>query len=599
MKYSVEELADLLEQNQPEGSALVDKKKIKENAANPFFAGEVQKLKAVAEDAAAHPSVVLPFSEYQIFDTEGSRDPYDPNYLKRRMRLNALVFMELISDDGTYLKAIEDEIWVWLNEYIWAIPASMQGDSLKPSGSNGVPQEKYLDLCSTEMAYTLAEIDALIGEKLAPLIRYRMKQEVFRRVLDSYMGPVRFGWESCDNNWAAVCGGSVGAAAIYYVEDSKELAKYLVRVLDTMDCFLSGYDSDGACVEGVSYWSYGFSYYIFFSELLKQRTNGAVDLLAEEKVHQMALFLQRCRIEKNQVINFSDCAGYFTYRVGMLHKLRERYPDVLIPPAEYTMRFHDDHCYRWPGFIRDYMWFDSSFMDKFEDKLENGHFFQESQVYLSRKNGAFFAVAGGHNGYSHNHNDLGHFIYHAQGESVLIDIGQGIYTKEYFSEGRYNIINNSARGHSVPQINGCLQMEGTEHCVRVMDVQNGDTDIVRMDLSKAYDCPALDGLIRTFVFRPDGSLELTDGFTLKQQAAILEQFVVDVTEEPEIADGQVILVKNEAKLTLKFDGKLQFKGIEKIPGSVMARNQSDGLRIIQFISENLTQSVDFRFHISF
>ena len=57
---------------------------------------------------------------------------------------------------------------------------------------------------------------------------------------------------------------------------------------------------------------------------LKRRTNGAVDLLAEEKVHQMALFLQRCRIEKNQVINFSDCAGCFTYRVGMLHKLKER-----------------------------------------------------------------------------------------------------------------------------------------------------------------------------------------------------------------------------------------------------------------------------------
>jgi hypothetical protein len=41
-----------------------------------------------------------------------------------------------------------------------------------------------------------------------------------------------------------------------------------------MDIFLRGYDEDGACLEGASYWEYGISYYVFFGELLKNRTAG-------------------------------------------------------------------------------------------------------------------------------------------------------------------------------------------------------------------------------------------------------------------------------------------------------------------------------------
>jgi hypothetical protein len=571
-------------------------KKIKENAQHHCFKGEIEKLKKIADEGLSVKPTPPLFSSYKVFDTTGTTKEYKSAYFNLRKRLNSFFMMYLLTDEEKYKTALEDEIWAICDTYTWSIPASMKGYSLNVKGfEERINQNVFLDLLSTEMGFAFAEIDYILNNKLSDFIRHRMKEETQKRVLSHYItNNPPFWWEVCDNNWAAVCGGSVGCSAIYYIKDNDLLAKYIMRVLVTLDGFLSGYDEDGACVEGVSYWSYGLSYYIFFGELLKNRTGGKINLFETEHFHNIALFMQRCRIKDDLVINFSDCDSYMRFRIGMLHKLKERFSDVKIPPLEYSMRFGVDQNYRFGGFIRDYAWFNPDYLTQEQDVLSEGYYFKKSQIYISRKTDVLFAVTGGHNGHSHNHNDLGHFIYYVGNKGIFIDIGMGVYTKQYFSAGRYEIINNSARGHSLPQINGNVQLEGENHYVSDFKI---DDNSVTIDLTKAYECKELESLKRNFIFFENGNLEITDEIKLNSKSEVSEQFLVEITEEPLLAENSIILIKDDVKAEFQFDDKLRYTGHEKIPSDAMAKHPSENMYMLKFIAADVCDTVNFVFKI--
>jgi hypothetical protein len=75
-----------------------------------------------------------------------------------------------------------------------------------------------------ETAFYLSEILYLVGDQLSDLIVYRARKGINERVLDSFISLTpAFWWESTDMNWAAACGGSMGAAALYQIEDDQRL----------------------------------------------------------------------------------------------------------------------------------------------------------------------------------------------------------------------------------------------------------------------------------------------------------------------------------------------------------------------------------------
>ena len=53
--------------------------------------------------------------------------------------------------------------------------------------------------------------------------------------------------------------------------------------------------------------------------------------------------------------------------------------------------------------------------------------------------GLYVAIKGGHNGESHNNNDVGNFIVYSDGMPVVIDAGVDTYTEKTFSPLRYTI----------------------------------------------------------------------------------------------------------------------------------------------------------------
>ena len=85
--------------------------------------------------------------------------------------------------------------------------------------------------------------------------------------------------------------------------------------------------------------------------------------------------------------------------------------------------------------------------------------------------GLFLAAKGGTNGESHNHNDIGSFIVALDGVPVLIDAGVGEYTKQTFSNRRYELWPMVSPYHNLPTVNGHQQQPGVEFAAR--DVARG------------------------------------------------------------------------------------------------------------------------------
>ena len=70
-----------------------------------------------------------------------------------------------------------------------------------------------VDLFAAETAFALSEVYALLGERLAPLVRERVYREIKRRIIAPYMEQ-NLSWPK--NNWSAVCAGSVGSAMLLF-----------------------------------------------------------------------------------------------------------------------------------------------------------------------------------------------------------------------------------------------------------------------------------------------------------------------------------------------------------------------------------------------
>lgn len=178
-----------------------------------------------------------------------------------------------------------------------------------------------------------------------------------------------------------------------------------------------------------------------------------------------------------------------------------------------------------------------------------------------QEQGAYvFAAKGGHNNEPHNHNDIGHFILYAQGETLLPDLGSGQYSRKYFGPERYEILCNGSQSHSVPIIDGLYQQAGAEHrAVVLMHSSNDEKDELALEISSAYGTDKLNELVRRFIWRKTElpTLELTDSYEFAQApTALVERFMA--WHRPQQAeDGRLVIAASaEAKVFVSYDHDL-------------------------------------------
>lgn len=493
-----------------------------------FLQRQYNELISLANELKQKPIESLTYSDFSVYYKTGSRREYEEAYFAHRMRLNVFALVCMLSDDMRMIPYLQDAIWSVLDEFTWALPAHI------PLESNTEHCKTRLDLFSAGTAFTLAEILYILGEKFEPTVTERIRYEIRNRIFNPYLNGQPYEWETAKNNWAAVCAGSIGSAFLY-LGNEDEIQCILPRVKKTLDCYLQGFGEDGACVEGISYWRYGFGYFTYFAQLLYQYTDGKDNLFDSPKVKSIALFQQNVKLQGNKTVSFSDVPNdNFRHRSGLSHFLKEKYNEVVIPDDDSALTFHSDSTYRFEHLIRDFAWRDT---DNITSDTNIGLcYFADAQWYIKKTDKYDFAAKAGNNGESHNHNDIASFMLNISGESVIVDPGRGEYTADYFSVNRYKQFAPSAEAHSVPVFDGQKQKDGENHRGYIKRAEE-NTLVIGFD--GAYDYPNLKEATRKFIFE-DKRIILTDYIKFTDSPkCVTEHFVL--AQKPKICEGYLLL----------------------------------------------------------
>lgn len=534
------------------------------------FGQLVREIREEAERASRDPVPQLGFSLFNRFEKAGTRLEYEKPYFDRRRRLLGLTFASLIDGTDRYISVLEDLMWEICGEYTWCLPAHIPiGIEAVRAGRRTPPQT--VDLFAAETAHGLAETLYMLGDRLDPWIGLRVRSEIEERIFRPlFHDPVPFHWESSTHNWAAVCAGAAGMAALLTVEDPERMAGMTDRILRAMECYLEGFGEDGGCPEGIGYWTYGFGYYVYFAEMLEVYTNGRIRLLDGGKLRRIAEFPLAISLSDNSFVSYSDVSGRSSLHTGMVSRLVTRY-GIPAPYMESVPSFHMDHCYRFPHVSRNLLWTDAGLLGR---PIPSGTWeLEDLQWVVSRRRCAegliAFSAKGGHNAEPHNHNDLGNFILHAGDESLLTDLGAGVYTKDYFGEKRYTYLQNAGRGHSVPVIDGVDQRRGIACRAAVTEKEIGEHRVrLALDLTSAYPLSHLSRYVRTMEWNAgaegEASLRLTDRFEFKRPPEAMEEAFISCVE-PVLMTGAVCWKGRTGSVTLHYDGEQYGASVEVIP----------------------------------
>ena len=475
-----------------------------------------------AEECEDTPPAGLRYSDWKEFWDSGKR--IERNYFMARQQLMAATFLSLIyPEEEKYIKRVEDQLYSICNEYTWCIPAHYG----KPLEGN----RNKIDLFASETGFTLAEIYTILEDRLDEFIKVRVKEEVYRRIVSSMLETPEFGFEKMSNNWSAVCACSVsGATMLLFPEKFAEIKP---RIDAAMALYLTGYHDDGVCLEGASYWGYGFGFYTYYADMLRDFTGGAEDLFSIPKVKNIATFMQKTFLTGNTCVSFSDGGRTAAFNVGLLHYLKGIFPDdVVLLKSEF--KSGRDGCARFAPALREFMWFSEDMYNNPEDGVAEFEFFAEgAQWYIKRCPAYGFAAKGGHNREPHNHNDVGNFIFAKNGAQILVDLGPGAYTKQYFSGERYNTFQAHSRSHNLPIIGDTFQKEGKQYAAKDIKLEGG---ILSMDISGAYICGELKTLERSFGFS-ESSVTMVDIIDYIGEDIITERFVT--LDKPILKDGKI------------------------------------------------------------
>ncbi|MCV4234418.1 heparinase II/III family protein [Virgibacillus sp. LDC1] len=502
---------------------------------------DISEIREEGERLLSVPNPPLTYDLFIRFARQGTRLDYEKVYFERRLRLNTFALLTLLEPDKeAYRTALQEMIWSICDEYTWCLPAHLNAES--PGGIKGT-----IDLFSAETGFTLSEIRVLLRDHLPSLLISRIGEEVEERLFIPFLSQ-EHGWETATHNWSAVCAGSIGSAALLLMESGDSLAKVLLKTEQCMDYYLQGFGADGACLEGLGYWNYGFGYFVYYADLLRKRRRGALDWFLVEKVGRIALFQQKCFLGGQAVVNFSDSQPKSTVHIGLSHYLAGLYADFESPPQSLRSGYRDDHCSRWAPALRNLIWRDPLMTGS--DWGEASYYLPDAQWLISRSSHGgevyAFAAKGGSNGEPHNHNDLGHFILYGAGEAWCSDLGCGEYTAEYFGEGRYGYDCNGSQGHSVPIIDGHVQREGSDSAAVVLEAATGEAvDRLRLELTSAYRVPALRAFTRTLEWNKEGDqpeLTLSDRFTFDSPpGSLVERIVTRIPPELVLMDGRRVV----------------------------------------------------------
>ena len=514
----------------------------------------------VGEAEAADPvaSAYIPLSLFRLFKKTGDRVSFEKVYFAKRRMLSNLVLAECLEDKGRFLARIEEAVWALLSEPAWVIHA--HNGYIRDTEQLDTPltERPILDLFACETGEILALTRACLRGRLNPLIDRDIVHALKTRIVEPYITD-SFWWMGSSgplNNWSPWCTQNVLIAAMSLEDLSqKERFKVMRQAIATLDAFIDSYGPDGGCDEGASYYHAAALAMDGAFRILEAATGVDFSpLYAQPKIGAMAYFVEAVHVADDIYLNYADCSP----KAGRL-KAREYLFAKRTGKGDMMHHAAIDYIdYGWREEDNDYNLFYmltglSLYQEILKEYRRHVDFakprflsFGKTQMGIWRTKGVTFALKGGCNAESHNHNDVGSIIAYLGDRPLLVDIGVETYTKTTFSPQRYTLKPMQSGYHNVVNFPPIEQKDGEQYRAEEAILTE---DGASMDLTKAY---AADGRLKSYRRR----LAIDDkapAFTITEEIEVdgLEPVLTLMSlEEPRPAGRNMI---DYDSFTIRFD----------------------------------------------
>ena len=530
----------------------------------------------IAEEYAAMDYQPILAHSYMRYEKNGNRSIYEGEYYTRRRMVWYLFLGEYMERKGRFLEKLIDGIWLLLDECSWVIPAhtKIRIDYVPKLPLQYKNEVDVVDLFAAETGAMLSIICYLGKEFLdgvTPIIRDRILYEVRRRVLLPYLNYNDYWWMGYVrrniNNWCPWITSNV-LLACALCEPETEIRKQITRKsMEVIDHFTRIYHEDGGCDEGPNYWTVAGASYFDYLEILYDITGGYADVFDDPFIRSMGEYIAKfcVNVDRRYYINFADAGPHVGINRDLVVRFGRRTKSEMLwrfgmncPKTDHNVQMQ----YTLYRSLKNL--YEKNTSEAVEFKYPKKVWFPGIQVIAAREsekncNGLFFAMKGGHNRESHNHNDVGHFVVYDNGEPLIIDVGVGTYCADTFNENRYKIWTMRSCYHNLPSFGDVEQKNGFAY--RAEDVRyDEENHRLTMELKSAY--PEESGLlhfIRTGELT-EGAVRITDEIELNEQKKITFHFMV--ADRPILTERGAIRLSD--RRNLYFDGDALEASVEEI-----------------------------------
>ena len=510
---------------------------------------------------------VVKATDYIEYERSGNRRIMEDPFGSNNGAIADLVMAELAEGKGRFINQLINGVFQSCEMTSWVLSAHLSAQHSKRSLPDY--KEDVIDLTAGDLGSLLSWTYYFFHtefDKVNPVISERLRHELQKRILDTYMKEDRFWWMAFNykpgtlvNNWNPWCNFNVLQCFLLLENDKEKLAEAVHRTMVSVDKFINYTHSDGACEEGPSYWGHAAGKMYDYLQILSDGTDGKVSLFKEPMIRRMGEYISRTYVGNGWVVNFADASAKgggdapLIYRYGRAVGSEEmmQFAAYLLDGKRPSVPLGNDTFRS----LQSILWNGELEKTAAAHTIPACTWYPETEFcYLTNKSGWFLATKGGFNNESHNHNDVGTFSLYVNTIPVLIDAGVGTYTRQTFSSERYTIWTMQSNYHNLPMINGIPQSFGQNY--KATDVVcQPKKRFFSANIATAYPKEAeVNSWTRAYSLG-DKQLTITDNFSLKSakepnQVNFLTWGKVDIS-----VPGKVTIDVQGQKVTLEYPGE--------------------------------------------
>lgn len=462
---------EYLDKNLPEDNSWVPFPDYSDRAGWEKLLGDDKEKKIKAAEALlSYQWKIVKATDYLEYFRTGNREIMQVPYNANIMALEALMWGELAEGKGRFIDQVINGTFVLCEMSTWSLSASLSTYQ-KFTKLPDVTQDN-IELWSGRVGGMLSWCNYFFRKefnKVSPTVSKRIEYEITKRILEPYLKVDYFGWmgftKPAVNNWNPWINGNVLQCFLLVESNKQRRAEGIFKSVRSLDFFVQGYPADGAIDEGPTYWNRAAGAMFEYIELLNTATRNTANEWITPKTKNMLSYLLDAYIGNGWVVNYNDAGAKLSTNPALVFRYAKAVGNQNI--MSFAVNINKNTTARpdnFGDFLREMMDYKTKpEMDKTSDKFVKNQvaWYPDAQHAFMNNGRISVAIKASHNGESHNHNDVGHFILSVDNEPLLIDLGQAIYKGSAAGSNveRFNI---RSKYHNVPIINGKEQALGKD-----------------------------------------------------------------------------------------------------------------------------------------